>query len=89
MTRDLPISALLNTYLSTFQASRKPVTSLSIIDVDNSTGWPWYAANLPPTDFYDCLFIFYSCTDFEEPGMIVSIVNNNLDTRIGWCPRTG
>ena len=45
------------------------MTSLSIIDVDNSTGWPWYAANLPPTDFYDCLFIFYSCTDFEEPGL--------------------
>ena len=37
-------------------------------DVDNSTGWPWYAANLPPTDFYDCLFIYFSCTDFETPG---------------------
>ena len=46
------------------------MTTLSIIDVDNSTGWPWYAANLPPTDFYDCLFIFYSCTDFEEPGLV-------------------
>ena len=64
------------------QASRKPVTSLSIIEVDNSTGWPWYAANLPPSDFYDCLFIFYSCTDFEEPGFnflkIVKIYNQNI-----------
>ena len=50
------------------------MTSLSIIDVDNSTGWPWYAANLPPTDFYDCLFIFYSCTDFEEPGLIIRML---------------
>ena len=41
-----------------------------ILDVDNSTGWPWYAANLPPADFYDCLFIYFSCTDFEKPGQL-------------------
>ena len=36
--------------------------------MDNSTGWPWYAAKIPPSDFYDCLFLYYSCTDFETPG---------------------
>ena len=46
--------------------------------MDNSTGWPWYAANLPPGDFYDCLFIYFSCTDFEQPGEIVNVNILNL-----------
>ena len=44
-------------------------------DVDNSTGWPWYAAKIPPSDFYDCLFLYYSCTDFETPGKKSSTIN--------------
>ena len=44
-------------------------------DVDNSTGWPWYAAKIPPSDFYDCLFLYYSCTDFETPGKKISTKN--------------
>ena len=32
------------------------------------TGWPWYMAAIPPTDFYDCLFLYFSCTDYETPG---------------------
>jgi len=48
------------------EASRLPVHSHEI-EVDNSTGWPWYMATIPPGDFYDCLFLYFSCTDYETP----------------------
>eukprot|EP00091_Calanus_sinicus_P020899 TRINITY_DN5977_c0_g1_i1.p1 TRINITY_DN5977_c0_g1~~TRINITY_DN5977_c0_g1_i1.p1 ORF type:complete len:133 (-),score=22.81 TRINITY_DN5977_c0_g1_i1:17-415(-) len=35
------------------EASRVDVHSHEI-EVDNSTGWPWYMATIPPGDFYDC-----------------------------------
>merc|ERR1719206_584494 len=25
-------------------------------------------ATIPPGDFYDCLFLYFSCTDYEEPA---------------------
>jgi len=49
------------------EASRVEVHSHEI-EVDNSTGWPWYMATIPPGDFYDCLFLYFSCTDYEEPA---------------------
>jgi len=48
------------------EASRVEVHSHEI-EVDNSTGWPWYMATIPPGDFYDCLFLYFSCTDYEKP----------------------
>jgi len=49
------------------EASRVEVHSHDV-EVDNSTGWPWYMATIPPGDFYDCLFLYFSCTDYEEPA---------------------
>jgi flavodoxin len=31
-------------------------------------GWPWYTADIPPNDFYDCVFLFFACSDNEKPG---------------------
>jgi len=45
---------------------RKPWWSLYYIRGVN--GWPWISAEIPPVDEYDCLFLFYACTDFQEPG---------------------
>ena len=30
--------------------------------------WPWRTATVPPTTFYDCLYLFFSCTDYHKPG---------------------
>merc|ERR1712080_533356 len=32
------------------------------LEVDPGTGWPWYVATIPPGDFYDCLFLYFSCS---------------------------
>merc|ERR1719365_225148 len=46
---------------------KKEVTSHDL-EVEPGTGWPWYVATLPPGDFYDCLFLYFSCSDYEKPG---------------------
>jgi len=50
------------------QGDRGEDTFSHDIEVDPSTGWPWYMATIPPGDFYDCLFLYFSCTDYETPG---------------------
>ena len=30
--------------------------------------WPWTWGGIPPQNFYDCLYIYYACTDNEIPG---------------------
>ena len=31
-------------------------------------GWPWASASIPPATFYDCLYLYFSCTDHHPPG---------------------
>ena len=31
-------------------------------------GWPWASASIPPDSFYDCLYLYFSCTDHHPPG---------------------
>lgn len=30
--------------------------------------WPWVSARLPPESFYDCLYLYFSCTDYHGQG---------------------
>ena len=32
------------------------------------SGWPWASASIPPDSFYDCLYLYFSCTDHHPPG---------------------
>ena len=32
-------------------------------------GWPWASASIPPDSFYDCLYLYFSCTDHHPPGI--------------------
>ena len=32
------------------------------------SGWPWASASIPPASFYDCLYLYFSCTDHHPPG---------------------
>ena len=34
----------------------------------DTTGWPHTFSHFPPASFYDCIFLFFSCSDNEEPG---------------------
>ena len=33
-------------------------------------GWPWASASIPPDSFYDCLYLYFSCTDHHPPGIL-------------------
>jgi hypothetical protein len=49
------------------EADRVNVTNPGI-EVDPTTGWPWYTADIPPNDVYDCIFLFFACSDYEGQG---------------------
>ncbi len=37
-------------------------------------GWPWYTADIPPNDEYDCIFLFFACSDYEGQGSTFYII---------------
>ena len=44
-------------------------------------GWPWASASIPPDSFYDCLYLYFSCTDHHPPGIFC--------TRYMYCRYSG
>ncbi len=46
-------------------------------------GWPWYTADIPPNDVYDCIFLFFACSDYEGQGSTF-YYSTQWGKKVGW-----